>query len=72
QREKIGYEGFRTQPMSWAAACDKFARLAGAATGGRLLDQITAAVSHLDEIPVRDLTELLATVRVPAQTGGAR
>jgi 2-methylcitrate dehydratase len=62
-REKQDYEGFRTRPMSWETAVEKFERLAASHTDGSLRQKIIDAVSHLESIQVSELTELLGEVR---------
>ncbi len=59
------YKGFTSQPLDWAAACDKFLPLVTPFTGPGLADEIVQSVHALDTHPVRSLTALLA--RVPRQ-----
>ncbi len=60
--EQTDYPGFTTHPMNWDEAVEKFQSLAKDADPVRVRGLITA-VSRLEEIPVSDLTPLLATVR---------
>jgi 2-methylcitrate dehydratase len=62
-REKRDYEGFRTRPMSWETAVEKFEKLAGSHTDRSLCQEIIGAVSQLESIQVNELTELLGKVR---------
>jgi 2-methylcitrate dehydratase len=62
-KEKHDYEGFRTRPMSWERAVEKFERLAASYTERSLCREIVSAVSNLEAIQVSDLTKLLAGVR---------
>ncbi len=62
-KEKHDYEGFRTRPMSWERAVEKFEKLAAAYTERSLCQEIIRAVSHLETIQVSDLTKLLAEVK---------
>ena len=59
-KEKSGYEGFHTRPMSWAKVEEKFHRLAEDAVDVFRREEIVNAVRHLDDISVKDLMELLA------------
>lgn len=62
-KEKHDYEGFRTRPMSWERAIEKFERLAAPYTERSLCREIVNAVSNLEAIQVSDLTKLLAGVK---------
>lgn len=64
--EKADYEGFHTRPMTWEAARSKFDRLAGPHADAAQRLQIIQAVQGLEELPVAELTRLLATPAVPA------
>jgi 2-methylcitrate dehydratase len=61
-REKLDYEGFHTRPMPWNRVVDKFERLAAPFTTTELRGEIVDAVASLEEIPVRELSGLLAQV----------
>jgi 2-methylcitrate dehydratase len=63
-KEKRDYEGFRTRPMSWETAVEKFERLVASYTDRSLCQEIIGAVSQLEAIQVSDLTKLLGKVRV--------
>ena len=63
-REKRDYEGFRTRPMSWETAVEKFEKLVAPHTDRSLCQGVIDAVSHLEYIQVSELTELLGKVRV--------
>jgi 2-methylcitrate dehydratase len=62
-REKRDYEGFRTRPMSWETAVEKFERLVATHTDRSLCQGLLSAVSHLESIQVSELSELLGKVR---------
>jgi 2-methylcitrate dehydratase len=62
--EKQDYEGFRTRPMSWETAVEKFEKLVAPYTDRSLCQGIIRAVLYLESIQVSDLTELLGKVRV--------
>jgi len=62
-KEKHDYEGFRTRPMSWERAVEKFERLAVPYTERSLCREIVSAVSNLEAIQVSDLTKLLANAK---------
>ncbi|MGA3255511.1 MAG: MmgE/PrpD family protein [Mycobacterium sp.] len=66
-REESDYEGSPTRPMSWDRVVDKFHWLAEPFCDEALRADIVAAVEHIDEIPVADLTGLLGKVRSTAQ-----
>jgi 2-methylcitrate dehydratase len=63
-KEKRDYEGFRTRPMSWETAVNKFEQLVSSYTERTLCQEIVGAVSNLESIQVSDLTRLLGRVRV--------
>ena len=69
EREQHDYEGFHTRPMGWDAVAAKFERLAAGHVGPALRGRIKAAVSDLDELPLDELTRLLAT---PATVAASR
>ena len=66
-REESDYEGSPTRPMSWERVVDKFNCLAEPFCDEALRADIVAAVEHIDEIPVADLTGLLGKVSSAAQ-----
>jgi 2-methylcitrate dehydratase len=60
--EQSDYEGSLTRPMSWERVVDKFDWLASPFCDQALGADIIAAVHHLDEITVAELTRLLGAV----------
>jgi 2-methylcitrate dehydratase len=64
EREKRDYEGFRSRPMSWETAVEKFEKLAAPFADRSLRQEIIHAVSHLESIEVSELAGLLGKVRV--------
>jgi 2-methylcitrate dehydratase len=66
--EKRDYEGFHTRPMSWEVVVRKFDSLSQPYAGESLRREIVQAVHEIESIRVRDLTRLLAEVRIPAKT----
>lgn len=58
-KEKAGYEGFLTRPMSFARVEEKFHGLAEGAVDVFRREEIVDAVNRLDRISVKDLMELL-------------
>ncbi|MFZ1175270.1 MAG: MmgE/PrpD family protein, partial [Mycobacterium sp.] len=66
-REQADYEGSPTRPMSWERVADKFHWLAEPFCDEALRADIVAAVDHLDEIPVAELTGLLGAASPSAQ-----
>ena len=71
-REESDYEGSPTRPMSWDRVVDKFHWLAEPFCDEALRADIVAAVEHIDEIPVADLTGLLGKVSSTAQRPRSR
>ena len=63
--EKKDYEGFHTRPMSWQRVFEKFDGLAEPHTAGDLRRRIFETVQQLENHSVRELTSLMALVRVP-------
>ncbi|MFZ1176357.1 MAG: MmgE/PrpD family protein [Mycobacterium sp.] len=66
-REQTDYEGSPTRPMPWERVVDKFHWLAEPFCGEALRADIIAAIDHLDEIPIAELTGLLGAVSATAQ-----
>jgi 2-methylcitrate dehydratase len=62
-KEKQDYEGFRTRPMSWERAVEKFEKLTAPYTEQSLCREILGAISNLEAIQVSGLTKLLAEVK---------
>ena len=60
--EKRDYEGFHTRPMRWETVAAKFDGLAAKFAAESLRTQIRDAVRNLDELPIGELTGLLAAV----------
>ncbi len=58
-REKCDYEGFHSRPMSWERVIDKFEALSGEATDPVLRREIVDAVRYLDQITIKEFTDLL-------------
>ena len=65
-KDKRDFEGFVTRPQSWATVERKFERLAAPFTSAPLRRELTVAVARLEEMPVRELTRLLAQARETA------
>jgi 2-methylcitrate dehydratase len=61
EREQHDYEGFHTRPMGWDAVAAKFDRLAERHVEPSLRTRIEDAIANLDELPVQQLTNLLAS-----------
>lgn len=61
-KEKRDYEGFRTRPMKWDTALQKFEQLSGAYISDGQQQKIEAAVQNLEDIRIRDLTALLGSL----------
>jgi len=61
--EAVDFPGFwRTRPLSWDEAMEKYERLAGPMAGAALTREIAQAVQALDSIEISELTELLGRV----------
>ena len=63
--EKVDYEDFHTRPMSWETVCEKFEKLAAHHTDQDLRRNIIDKVQQLENHTVKDLTKLIAQVRIP-------
>ena len=61
EREQHDYEGFHTRPMGWDAVAAKFDRLAERYVEPSLRTSIQDVIANLDELPVQQLTNLLAS-----------
>jgi len=59
-REMSGYEGFRTRPMSWERAVEKFHSVAAGERSRRTLEGVVQAVSGLENITTRELAARLS------------
>jgi 2-methylcitrate dehydratase PrpD len=66
-REESDYEGSPTRPMSWERVVDKFHWLAEPFCDEALRADIVAAVAHIDEIPIVELTGLLGAASPATQ-----
>jgi 2-methylcitrate dehydratase len=64
--EKKDYEGFFTRPMSFQSVIRKFDVLTHGAVDEDLRQNLLDAVRNLENIQVRDLTQLLSKVRIVA------
>jgi len=64
-KESRDYPGFVSQPMTWEVARNKFDRLAAPYTTDEERKAITNAVADLEDVRVRDLMRLLASICVP-------
>ncbi|HKJ46534.1 MAG TPA: MmgE/PrpD family protein [Balneolales bacterium] len=63
--DKSDYEGFHTRPMSWDTITEKFKQLARPYTTERLRNHIIDLIHNLEDHKVKDLTHLLAQVKIP-------
>ena len=61
EREQDDYGGFHTRPMGWDAVAAKFDRLAERYVEPSLRTRIQDVIANLDELPVQQLTNLLAS-----------
>jgi 2-methylcitrate dehydratase len=62
EHEKKDYEGFYTRPVNWETIARKFEFLSRPYVSYSLSRNIQDAIRDLENIHVRDLTELLAKV----------
>lgn len=67
-KEKREYEGFHSNPMSWDSVVGKFERLSTPSVDDSLKESIVDAVVRLEELSVKQFTELLARVQRPLST----
>ncbi len=65
EREKTDYEGFKTRPMPWKQALEKFDHLTEPYLTPSLREDLLQAIAELPTLRARDLTALLAQVPVP-------
>lgn len=65
-KEKQDYEGFHTRPATWDTITQKFNRLTQAYLDTPLREAIIQAVGNLETISIRELTELLTQINIPA------
>jgi 2-methylcitrate dehydratase len=61
--EQQDYEGFYTRPMSWQTVAAKFARLTAPFIEEQLRQALEETTRHLEEVPIGQLTALLAKAR---------
>ncbi|HET9533300.1 MAG TPA: MmgE/PrpD family protein [Blastocatellia bacterium] len=59
-KEKLDYEGYFTRPMAWERAVEKFKDLTVFQIGYESAERIIEKVLDIEDIRVRELTELLA------------
>ena len=71
-REQSDYEGSPTRPMSWERVVEKFDWLAEPFCDEALRADIVAAVDHIDEFSVAELTGLLGAASRVAQRPRSR
>lgn len=71
-REQSDFEGSPTRPMSWDRVVEKFHWLAEPFAEDALRADIINAVQHLDDVPIADLTRLLAAVNPATQRARSR
>nr|WP_036468230.1 MmgE/PrpD family protein [Mycobacterium genavense] len=71
-REESDYEGSPTRPLTWDRVVDKFNWLAEPCCDDALRTDIIAAVEHVDEIPISELTGLLGAVSPVGQRPRSR
>lgn len=60
--EKKDYQGFYTKPMTWEQVLQKFENLSQPFTNTNLQSQIVDCINNLENVSIRDLTNLLAQV----------
>jgi 2-methylcitrate dehydratase len=64
-KESRDYPGFVSQPMSWEMACNKFNLVAAPYSTDSERKAVISTVADLENTQVRDLLQLLTSVRVP-------
>lgn len=63
---KRDYEGFRTRPMQWSTAVNKFTQLSQPHLSPEMQVRIIDSIQDLESIQIKDLTSLLAKVDQPS------
>jgi len=71
-REQSDFEGSPTRPMSWERVVDKFHWLGEPFADDGLRANIIAAVEHLEDIPIAELTAALGTLSSTSQRPRSR
>jgi 2-methylcitrate dehydratase len=71
-REQSDFEGSPTRPMSWERVVDKFHWLGEPFADDGLRAKITAAVEHLQDVPIKELAGLLGAVSSTTQRPRSR
>ncbi|HJP58740.1 MAG TPA: MmgE/PrpD family protein [Gemmatimonadaceae bacterium] len=66
--ERRDYPGFSTNPMSWSDVHEKFVELAAPHASAMDLTELASAVENLENIRVRELTQILSRVNAPTQS----
>jgi 2-methylcitrate dehydratase len=64
-KESRDYPGFVSQPLSWEMACNKFNLVAAPYSTDAERKAVISTVADLENTQVRDLLQLLTSVRVP-------
>jgi 2-methylcitrate dehydratase PrpD len=72
EREQSDFEGSPTRPMSWERVVDKFHWLGEPFADDGLRASIIAAVEHLQDIPIAELTAMLGAVSPTTQRPRSR
>jgi 2-methylcitrate dehydratase len=67
EREKSDYEVFHARPTDWKGIARKFEVLRGGRISISLSQSILEAIDHLESIPIKELTGLLARIGVEEQ-----
>lgn len=70
-KESRDYPGFVSHPLSWEMACDKFNRLTAPYTTDAQRNAVVNAVAGIENVRVRDLMQLLASIHAPREAGAS-
>ncbi len=65
EKEKTGYEGFRTHPATWDMVVHKFNQLSQSYVNQALRSAIVSAVQQLEDTSILELTRLLNQIHHP-------
>ncbi len=68
-RALLDYPGFRSRPLTWDEAVEKFTVLASSHASPDVLNNIASAVYKIEKLKVADLTRLLRDLGQPADAG---
>jgi hypothetical protein len=71
-KESRDYPGFLSHPMSWDMAASKFNLLTAPYTTDAERAVIAGAIADFENTRIRDLMQLLTSIRVPSTMGSVK